>query len=65
MSKDTVYFNFFIHNIHFTCEDYSDTSAAIYHEGMFASEIETPDYNKAVNAAVNYYKKCAAMGITC
>lgn len=64
MSEDTIYFDFFIHSMHFTCEDYSDTTYAIYHEGMFVAELDECDYQQAVGKAVDYYKKCAYMGIT-
>lgn len=58
---DTIYFDFFIHEMHFTCEDYSDNSYAIYNEGMFVAEIDECNYSKAVACAVDYYKKCKYM----
>lgn len=63
MNEDKIYFDFFIHSMHFTCEDYGDNSYAIYNEGMFVAEIKECNYNKAVASAVKYYKQCAYMGI--
>ena len=59
--EDKIYFEFFIHEMHFTCEDYSDNSFGIYNEGMFVAEIDECDYDKAVASAVEYYKKCKCM----
>lgn len=55
---------FFVHSMHFTCEDYGENTYAVYHEGMFVGKIDECDYGKAVACAVNYYKQCAIMGIT-
>lgn len=58
--EDKIYFSFFIHEMHFTCEDYGD-SFGVYNEGMLIAEIDECDYNKAVASAVEYYKKCRYM----
>lgn len=64
MNNDTIYFDFFIHGMHFTCEDYGENAYAVYHEGMFVGKIDECDYDKAVACAVQYYKQCAIMGVT-
>ena len=64
MNTDIICFDFFIHNMHFTCEDYGKNTYAVYHEDMFVAEINECDYDKAAAYAVKYYKQCANMGIT-
>lgn len=64
MDDNTIYFDFFIHGMHFTCEDYDENTYAVYHENTFVAEINECDYKKAVTRAVQYYKECAANGTT-
>jgi hypothetical protein len=54
--EDKIYFEFFIHEMHFTCEDCGEDSFGVYNEGMLIAEIDECDYDKAVACAVKYYK---------
>jgi hypothetical protein len=45
-------------NEHFTIEDYSDNSYALYHEGMFVKELASTDLSEAYAAAKNYMFAC-------
>lgn len=51
---DIIYFDFFINNEHFTCEDYSEDEVAVYCEDSFVATIDRPDRDLAYAAAVNY-----------
>lgn len=45
-------------NEHFTIEDYSGNSYALYHEGMFVKELASTDRSEAYDAARDYMFAC-------
>lgn len=63
MNNDTIYFDFFIENMHFTCEHYGDNAYGIYYEGMLVDSIDECNYDKAEACAYDYYNQCVAMGV--
>lgn len=58
MYEDIIYDDFFMMNEHFTIEDYSDHSYALYHEDMFVKELASTDLSEAYDAAKNYMFAC-------
>lgn len=58
MYEDTIYNDFFMMNEHFTVEDYSKNSYALYHEDMFVTELDSTDPSDAYAAARDYMFAC-------
>lgn len=58
MYEDIIYADFFMMNEHFTIEDYSGNSYALYHEGMFVKELASTDRSEAYDAARDYMFAC-------
>lgn len=55
MYQEKIYEKFFIAGNKFTMEDYDNNKKAIYHEGMFVTEVT--DAKDAYTKAVDYVKR--------
>ena len=60
--NDTVFLDFFYNGEHFTVEDYSNNSKAVYHEERFVEEIKGGDHNAVKSNALDAARKYLSFG---
>ena len=60
--NETVFLDFFYNGEHFTVEDYSEHSKAVYHEERFVSKITGDDYQTLKSNAMDTARKYLSFG---